>query len=232
MRRNTLTGTGKQGFALIVVLFALAILTLMFSAASTRTLASVQFGAGEALATQRLQAQVEALDALVAMERPKGDRLLWGGRDLRLQPTAGLVDLNTATPALLDKLLAGYGLTGSQRAEALTAYRDWRYQGRRLLRVSDFARALDLTPGDLPGLETLATVHSLQARLTGEQAPMALLEHLTGARGDRALLVRLLGPALQEPASALGIAVFDGPRRLGVVGFHQQAALNQILAMD
>lgn len=224
--------SGKQGFALVVVLFSLAILTLLFSAASTRSLASLQFSAAEVVASSREQARIEVLDALVALGRPEGDVLVWNGRTFRLQSAGGLVDLNTAAPELLERLLNGYGLDATARADALQSYRTWRRTGFRLQRVSDFVRVSGLNGVDLPGLATLATVHSGRASLSGEQAPLELLRHLTGGKGERDFLIEQLPPALLGPATATNYAVFDGQMRIGVVSFGPTRDQHRLLALN
>lgn len=233
MRRpSTFTASRKHGFALVVVLFSLAILTLLFSAASTRTLASLQFSTGEVLASDRVQVRVELLDALVTLGLPEGDVFVWSGRNADLQSTGGLVDLNTAAPELLERLLIGYGLPATQRADALQSYRTWRRSGWRLQRVSDFARIAGLADTDLPGIKGLATVHSGRTTISGEQAPIALLEHLTGQVGSRDTLTGALTPGLLGPATRANFAVFDGADRLGVVSFGPTADQHRILAIN
>ena len=222
----------KHGFALVLVLFSLAILTLLFSAASTRTLASLQFNAAEVVAADRLATQIEVLDALTLQGRPEGDRLTWAGRTVRLQSTGGLVDLNTAAPELLDRLLTGYGLSATERASALEAYRTWRRKSYRLQRVSDFARIAGLDPARLPRLKALATVHSARATLSGEQAPTRLLEHLTGSRDSRDIMIGLLPPNLLGPATSANFAVFDGADRIGVVSFAPVENQHKILTVN
>lgn len=222
----------KQGFALVVVLFSLAILTLLFSAASTRTLASLQFGTAEVVASERAAVRIEALDALVALGRPEGDRLDWGGQMFRLQSTGGLVDLNTAAPELLERLLAGYGFSTTEQADALQSYRMWRRTGYRLQRVSDFVRVAGLTSEDLPDLAALATVHSGRSTISAEQAPLSLLQHLTGAQGDVDTLTGLLPPALLGVATSTNFAVFEGQIRIGVVGFGPAADQHKVLAIN
>ena len=64
MRRpNTQVAQRKHGFALVVVLFALAVLAVLFSTASTRTLAGLQFNAAERIAAREERAEeVERVD--------------------------------------------------------------------------------------------------------------------------------------------------------------------------
>lgn len=214
------------------MLFSLAILTLLFSAASTRTLASLQFSAAEIVASDREGTRVEVLDALIALGRPDSNQFDWGGRSLRLQSVGGLVDLNTAVPELLERLLVGYGLSATARADALQSYRAWRRTGYRLQRVSDFVRVTGLRTEDLPDLEYFATVHSGRARLSTEQAPRQLLQHLTGARGDTLVLSDLLPPDLVGPGSDTTFSVFDGEMRIGVVNFGPFLDLNSILVVN
>lgn len=216
----------------MVVLFALAVLAVLFSTASTRTLAGLQFNAAERAAAARTEARIALLDALMLRGRPDADQVVWDGRVARLQPTAGLVDLNAASPELLERLLIGYDLTAPERAAALLSYRTWRRQGLRLQRVADFARVSDLDPARLPGLAALATVHSGRATLAAEQAPLAVLAHLTGQQGDRDTLIGLLPPALLGPGNDAVFAVFEGDQRLGVVSFGSTAAQNRIIALN
>ena len=217
----------KQGFALIVVLFSLAVLAVLFSTASTRTLASLQFNRAEIVAAERLDAQVQIVDALRVLGRPEGDRFNWAGRSVRLQSTGGLVDLNAAAPELLERLLIGFDLTAPERAAALAAYRNWRRQGLRLQRVSDFARITGVAPDRVADIKALATVHSGRSTLSAAQAPLALLAHLTGQTGDRDALAALLPPATLGPATSASVALFDGARRIGVVAFGAGAGAGQ-----
>lgn len=224
--------SGKQGFALIVVLFSLAILTLLFSAASTRTLVSLQFSGAEVLASTREGERVEILDALIARGAPEGNLFEWHGRTVRLQSTGGLVDLNTAAPELIERLLVGYDLSVTERDDALFAYRAWRRTGFRLQRVSDFVRVSGLDAKDLTGLQEFATVHSGRSTLSAEQAPLRLLQHLTGAKGDPSFLIGRLPPAVLGPATATNYAVFEGEKRIGVVGFGPTPSQHKVLVIN
>lgn len=232
MRPTTLINASKHGFALVVVLFSLAILTLMFSAASTRTLAGLQFNAGEVVVSDRFDERIEILDALKTLGRPEEDRLSWAGREIRLQSVGGLVDLNTASPEILERLITGYELSATDIASALQNYRTWRRQGYRLQRVSDFSRVTGIETEKLPNLKSLATVHSGRAVLSSEQMPTELLAHLTGGQDSRDIMISLLPPNLLGPATSANFAVFDGNARIGVIGFGPFQDLHKILAID
>ncbi len=216
----------------MVVLFSLAVLAVLFATASTRTLTSLQFQTAEVTAAKRFDGDVAALDALTTLGRPEGDQMAWGERMLRLQSTGGLVDLNTAAPELLERLLIGYDLSAPERAEALSAYRTWRRQSRRLQRVADFARVAGIDPARLPSLERLATVHSGRSTLSGEQAPLHLLTHLTGRQGERETLLSALPPEVLGPATAASFAVFDDAKRIGVIAFGTTRAQHRILTIN
>lgn len=223
----------KQGFSLIVVLFSLTILTLLLATASSRSLASLQFAKGEEQLNRRLSETVSALEAVMRANTTPEERVFfWQGRDLRLQPTGGLVDLNTASPELLERLLEGYGITPQKRDLALQAHQRWQEQDRQFLRVSDFARVTGFDLELLPNLTGLATVHSGQPTFSVEQAPLALLEHLTGRRGARETLTAELPEDFLGQPLGSAIAVFEGSRRVGVLRLGTEPTQRGILALN
>lgn len=154
----------NRGFALIVVLFALLILTALFATAQNIALSQLQLKASEntlivrghennsilELAIDwRLRTQAENLDSFfVEFET--------GPAEVIFQDVGGLIDLNTASPDLLSKLAEYLGIDRT----GLSAYRDWRRTPHRLLRISDFARVTNSEATPSANLSTLATVHS------------------------------------------------------------------------
>ena len=234
MTATTVPNARKGGFALIVVLFALAILALLFATAQRNTMAALGFAEAERAVITRLHNRAVALDALITSGRPEGDVLRWeiGSEQslFRLQSTGGLVDLNAASPVLMELFLRGFDLSDLAVSDALSAYRSWRREGRRLNRVADFERIVEL---ELPGLKALATVHSGRTGISEDQAPLPLLEHLAGRVGDRAGLIEGLPPAIFGPATTVSFAVLDEDgTRIGVVRFGPRAGSHAIIAFD
>lgn len=136
-----------------------------------------------------------------------------------LQDVSGLVDLNTASPALLDRLFEGLGLEGATRRDALTRLRDWRKQGNRLSRVSDAVRIMQLDMFDFADLDDFATVYSGEAGIAFEAAPPKLRDLLSDGSGQIAEQFRsaqrgvnFVAKITTETGSSKGAAVLHLPR--------------------
>ena len=194
-----------------MVLFSLTVLTLIFGTSSARTLAHIEQSRTNALLSQRLHDNAQLAGVLLKLGvgsfDPAEGQTPAVLRGLTLQPATGLVDLNTASPALLRLLLEGYGLPDAKIREALDAYRTWRREGRKLLRVSDFYRVTGLTADMLPKLVSFATVYSGRTGVAADQAQLALLQHLLRSEERREVLVEQFDPALTTNGTMVNLHV-------------------------
>jgi len=98
--------------------------------------------------------------------------------NVSIDPSSSFVDLNSASPDLLQTLLNGYDITPQQSNDMLTKYYAWRQQGHRLLRTSDFFRITQLDPSIFPNFENYTTVYSGKSGLSFETVSDDLIEHL------------------------------------------------------
>lgn len=201
----TLNGTKDQpGFALIAVLFSLVILVLLFGSAQKNFISHATFlGAQTHKENAEIVRQnIEAISQLyMANLAPISVELNGQSITPEFIDVGGLVDLNSATPDLLTKLLLGLKLSPVQASEAVAALRTFRRTGARLNRVSDFHRITGLTATTLPDLITFATVHSGRRGVAPNESPLALLEVLTGMTGPRDFLEANIKPVFTSPPS-------------------------------
>jgi len=218
-----MAGNARSGFALIVVLFSLTVLALIFGTASTRTITHIQRTQTERLLAERFEERT-ALAELILLQEPQvlaepGSqvRQLLQARGLVLQPATGLVDLNTASPALLQLLLESYNLPDETIRSALQGYRDWRREGRKLLRVSDFGRLAGLDLEALPDFYDFTTVFSGRTGIAAEQAPLELLRHLLETKENQQVLAEKLDPELVSQGSTTNLHFLEGSRSSGVL---------------
>ena len=137
---NLATTTGRQrGIALIVVLWLLVLLTVIAASHAriirTETrLAANQLEAGIAHSLAEAGAQHAILELLVRdpAQRWPADgsvhrlRFSDGTADIAVRDARGLVDINRASAALLDTVLAGAGVEEQARAALVDAILDWR----------------------------------------------------------------------------------------------------------
>lgn len=174
--------TPSSGFALLVVLSVLAILTLLFAISSARSLAHLKYQRAEArLAADHFRDQ-ELLKAIVQrgelsdLQTGETGSILLAGtfETYRAVDVGGLVDLNTAAPPLLEALFAGLGL-GPQD---LDVFRQWRQQSRRLLRVEDLGRIVDQDVDSARLLQS-TTVFSGRSGIALDAAPDDVLDVFT-----------------------------------------------------
>ncbi len=174
----------KAGFALVVVLASLLVLAALFAAAQGRVIARLNDAAAEATLIARGQISRELLDLAIAARTadPRATRVTasLGGEEhvLVLQDVGGLIDVNTASPELLARLGDGLGLSPS----ALEAWRAWRRNPRRAIRVEDFARVTGLPPERMADLRAVATVQSGRPGLAPDLAPAGVLARLGAGR--------------------------------------------------
>lgn len=173
-------GAHTSGFALIVVLSTLAILTLLFAISTRLSLAHIQTQETEVLLAERSALNVALLRAStapLAEARASGTYEVTVGDDthtLRAVDVGGLVDLNTAQPPLLETYLTEIGLTN----EEITRFRSWRQTSKRLLRIEDLIRVTAAQRADRALLLATATVHSGRTGVSLDDAPEVLRDLL------------------------------------------------------
>ena len=127
----------QAGFALPFVLWILVLLMLMVTGYSkgirteTRLAAyDVQSAKARALASSGIWiavANILARDKQQSLQANE-QRIPFGGGEIRIrvQDEAGLIDLNTARPEVLDQLLRSAGAADADRPQLLAAILDWR----------------------------------------------------------------------------------------------------------
>lgn len=175
-----------SGFALLVVLSTLAILTLLFAVSTRLSLAHIQ-GQG----TERHLAEKSALrnELLTRMTHQFGAlaeagqfTISMSDEDYLIQVVnaGGLIDLNTANPRLLDAYLEGIGL----KNENIKKFRDWRQSSKRLLRITDLQRVSGATDIDFATLRQTATVVSGRSGISPSDAPEMLTDLLASSWRD------------------------------------------------
>ncbi|MCF1182406.1 general secretion pathway protein GspK [Marichromatium gracile] len=226
----------QRGVALLLVLWVLALLTVM-AAGLTATGRSELALVDNALAAARFRAAADAALAEVALRLtlPPGrlDGPVWRGDarphpwsfggerlEVRIQDLGGLIDLNRADPARLADLLRVLGVEPG-RAERLAAVIvDWR-DGDALTRVggaedADYralGRPFGARDGDLPLVDELALLPGMTPELAAALAP------LTRVTGDAGGIVRAFAPAAV-------LAALDG------IGLEQAQALRAAREID
>lgn len=166
---HKLKNTGRQGFALIVVLSALLVLTTLFAITQTRSMTTLQASALERLLLSQSQRDEDLLRLAIAyrLASPDDTQFEVPEGQLILQDVGGLIDLNTAAPELLDRLASGLGISN----ERMTAFRDWRRVPHRTLSTNDFARLTGIAPVDRARLMQLTTVFSGRSGIAPDFAP-------------------------------------------------------------
>ena len=154
----------NNGFALVVVLFGLAVIGILFAVASTRSLSKLQEIASERILIEKSQIEQDILNLAIgwkalpeSKEATEFDIDLNGKRyNVRLQDVGGLIDLNTASPELLEIL---FEKMGADRG-GIVRFRDWRRNGQRLQRVGDILSIAGITAPKELDLAHYTTVYS------------------------------------------------------------------------
>ena len=218
----------RRGFALIVVLSSLAILTIIFAVASSRTMSRLLDGATERMLAQRGATNRELLQLALQLKSTTQGRdkteftVSLNGQDytLFLQDVGGLIDLNTAAPDMLERVVEAFDLG----PDAMADYIAWRRSGRRLLRAGDFLRVTGAGQDRLAELQAIATVHSGRRGIAPDVA----------AAGVLALLGEDPPPAWLSPPSGVNYAVVlrgERTRRIGVVHVGQGVGDGRVLVV-
>ena len=203
----------RHGFALIVVLFSLATLTLLISIASTRAFTHIQSSQAHLeISKYNLENRLALGDFLAAGLPSDGNwpTVSQDGSELIffLQPVTGLVDLNMASDALLTALFAHFEFTTSEIDDELSNFRQWQETYSKLTRVSDWPRALGFDSREFPDLASLATVHSGNDGVNPRSAPIELLRILAQSSAiDRDLLAAAIPSNFLNRASGSSFLV-------------------------
>lgn len=200
--RHRAKGIEKQGISLFVVISALLILSVLTISVAAQLMAPA-FSATTAV--QQLSRENEFRSALRIL-RPLA-RLASSGAaatisnlpeldgspyaikiDERLQTFSfqdvnGLIDVNSASGALLSSFLAGIGK--ADRLDAVLQYRS-QYPFKN---VDEFLALLEMPNGEAGNLRLFLTISSGQRRINGQTAPQALLQILGGNVSNRAQLI-------------------------------------------
>ncbi len=180
----------QAGFALVVVLFSLIVLTTLFAVSQQRVLAHNQSAMAERDLLVREQHRRSILAVALAMKT--ADPSLTGfeitiGADpvsARFVDVAGLIDINTASPVLIELLVSELDLA----PETLENYRRWRRDGQRFSATPDFLRVLGADPARRAELSRLATAFSGRPGVALAHAPERLAARLRGTNINPSLL--------------------------------------------
>lgn len=169
----------RKGFALIVVLAFLIILTILLSIAANRNVAQAGLLKSEVTLLENEIALRDTLSILESLDPSVFDgnqTVEAGDYKIHIQDVGGLIDLNTASPELLDIIFEELELDSAARQ----SYLDWRREGRRLLRVVDFQRVTGASRETIDWLGTVATVHSGRRGVSLEVISEELSDRLGG----------------------------------------------------
>jgi hypothetical protein len=164
----------QAGFALVVVLSMLLVATMLFATVQSRRLAELRYGATDRLILERQLQNEDILRLAMALRLSEPDTtsfsITLGGvsHQVSLQDVGGRVDLNSASPELLDRLARSFGID----EVGMTKFRTWRQVPNRLLSVADFLRLTELPVTSLVQLTAAATVHSGRVGVARDHATL------------------------------------------------------------
>lgn len=169
----------KRGFALLSVLWCVGLLAAV-AAVLLRAVHADLAQARTDLALARAQAAADG-EARLAILKALGQPLMvWDGHarnGVIFQDEGGLVDLNSASPALLTALLRQAGAP-ADKANAILAARGPETAPTPFYSALDLARVPGIDPALARRLRPWITVHSGQAGLDPQSAPAALAADL------------------------------------------------------
>lgn len=212
---------GAGGFAIIVVVWAVALLSLMALdvVAAARREGSVAL---DQLARAQLEASADAgimlgIHTLLAGGAGAVDALVFAGTGLSvaIEPEAGKIDLNQASPRLLRALFEAAGLRGADAGAMATAVEDWR-DTDQITRPggaeAGFYQAAGLIPprdGTFESVAELLHVRGMTPALLAVVGP-AVTVHAQAPQPDRRFASALVTTALAG-AGGLGLAPVERP---------------------
>lgn len=221
----------QNGMALVVVLWLIVLLSIMAAGHTRGTHVDTQLASRQVTVAQaRGYAEAGINHALLMLLSDKGGDVPVDGRifgvvidetavTLAVRSATGLVDLNAASPDLLESVLEAADIADAKRRSIADAILDWRDGDdlRRLDGIEDqdyVAAGLGWTSRDdaiaaidelryVPGIgqnefvriAPLVTVHSGRSGVDLELAPPILVEAMTGERVE---------PASQDTAGSRG----------------------------
>jgi len=149
----------KAGFALITVLFSLAIITLLLTASSHNVMRNLQFLAAQKAIAEKPLVTRSVLQAYMVANDPRNGSASvgYGGESYRVevQNVGGLIDANAASMELIEVLIGALELEASDRVLALIKSR--RQSNDSFGSLREFASEIDV---DVSDLTDLATVYS------------------------------------------------------------------------
>jgi len=221
---NTGSAISKQqgGFAIVVVLSSLLVLTTLFAIASQRSMTHIQTSDATLRLADRQNRDTAALTLLLELGAsdtiPGTVRI--DDRLLKVQDVGGLIDLNTAAPELLEALFDNLDFP----PDAARDFRDWRRIGRRLQRVDDLARITGASATAMVQLEHLATVFSGRRGIAVEIAPEELRNIMRNFPGANR-------PDLATAPSNINYTIFEGARTLGTISIPTEPEQRRILEL-
>ncbi|WJY20392.1 hypothetical protein QTA57_10995 [Fontisubflavum oceani] len=180
---NSSTGRPRQtGYALIVVLGMLAIVTVIFSISTAGIVSQSRFLADERYLNMNRNLHSDLLhvaaQAKTMNANLEGLNLTLNNQNIQIsfQDVAGLIDINTAHPDLVERLLGRLAVDADNSQVATENFRALRSQGARIERLEDFVALTMLQQRTEINLAAVATVYSGQAGINPTVAPPAVLE--------------------------------------------------------
>ncbi len=224
----------QQGFALIAVLFSLAILTLLFVAAQKNLMSHtlVLNAEMERYKRQEIIYSVPAI-ALLGIGTEEPADIIVGGDiyKITVQDVGGLVDVNTAHISLVEKLLSS--ATNGQTTEYMSRYSDWRGEGRSFHRAEDFQRAVGQDDDTYRRIAPFLTIHSGRTGISPDVAPMELLESLSDQSGSREYLASQLPPTFVSQPSKVNyrLRVREGEQTQVTAVVHVSQASTSLMVL-
>lgn len=169
----------KRGFALLSVLWCVGLLAAV-AAVLLRAVHADLAQARTGLALARAQAAADGEARLAIVKALAEPLMAWDGRaqgGVTFRDEGGLVDLNSASPALLAVLLGKAG-AAPDKAAAILASRGPAEAPALFYSTLDLARVPNLPPELARRLRPWITVHSGQPGLDPDLAPPALAADL------------------------------------------------------
>lgn len=170
----------RSGFALIVVLGALSVITLLFAIVETRLFSRVERAHVERLILKTSHESGALLryaaDYIDEDENVTELDVSWNDQPgkLRFVDVGGLIDLNTANPTLISAFFALQGVGEENQVK----FRKWRQAPNRLQSVNDIGRVFEIDHEAAFEISRFTTVHSGRFGISEQVAPEALVAQL------------------------------------------------------